>query len=74
MNEPEQAELRKLLHDIRSPFSIICMGVDALKALRDDEQQFNAICATIEQEGIERLREKLDALPDAIAKMTQPRG
>lgn len=74
MNDPSHAALRKLIHDIRSPFSVISMGVEALRSLRNDEEQFNAICDTVEQEGIEKLRAKLDELPDVIAKiMQQPR-
>jgi hypothetical protein len=71
MNKTEHEKLRQLIHDIRSPFSVICMGLDALRALREDEEQFLAICDTIEQEGIARMREKLDELPESIARLLQ---
>jgi hypothetical protein len=69
MNDSQLPDLQRLMHDIRSPFSIISMGIEALRALRDDEEQFQAMCQTIEQEGIDKLRERLDALPDQIAKL-----
>jgi hypothetical protein len=74
MNESDHAELRQLIHDIRSPFSVISMGIEALRALRTDELQFNSICDTVEQEGVEKLRAKLDSLPDVIAKMLEHRS
>jgi signal transduction histidine kinase len=63
----EQAErLRQLTHDLRSPLSILSMGVETLKSLRADEQQFDLVCSMLSKEGIEPLKEMISRLADEV--------
>jgi signal transduction histidine kinase len=61
------AELQQWIHDIRTPLSIISMGVDALDRARHDDGQFVELSQMIVNEGIKPLNDLLDALgkPDA---------
>lgn len=51
-----QKSLRQLAHDFRTPLSVICMGLEALKHVRHDEQQFDELLRMMVSEGTERLK------------------
>jgi signal transduction histidine kinase len=56
------AELQQWIHDLRTPLSIISMGVDALQRVRHDDQQFKELSEMIAREGIGPLNRLLDEL------------
>jgi signal transduction histidine kinase len=56
------AELQQWVHDLRTPLSIISMGVEALQRVRHDEQQFDELTDMILREGVGPLNSLLDAL------------
>jgi hypothetical protein len=53
--------VRKLAHDLRSPLSVICMGLEALEFVREDQEQFNTIRQMMQSAGTE-LKEFIDYL------------
>lgn len=55
-------ELQQWVHELRTPLSIISMGVEALQRVRDDERQFEELSAMILHEGVRPLNELLNAL------------
>jgi signal transduction histidine kinase len=48
--------LRKLAHDLRSPLSIISMGIEATRAMKNDPTQLDALCDMMAREGVEPLK------------------
>lgn len=65
--------LRQLAHDLRTPLSIISMGVEALKSVRTDAEEFATLVAMIEDEGIARLKEALTSLAEEpLAEADEP--
>jgi signal transduction histidine kinase len=38
-----QNRLRKLAHELRTPLSVICMGLQVLESVRNDDEQFKTI-------------------------------
>ncbi len=63
-NPMYRQRLRQLAHDLRTPLSIISMGVEALKSVRTDAEEFATLVTMIENEGIARLKEALTALTE----------
>lgn len=61
------AELHKWIHDLRTPLSVISMGIDALKRARHDDGQFVELTQMIDNEGIKPLVELLETLGDPEA-------
>lgn len=59
-----RAELSQLIHDLKTPLSIISMGVEALKNVRYDGAQFDVITKMIAEEGIKPLNAMIDSLGD----------
>ncbi|SFJ18199.1 histidine kinase dimerization/phospho-acceptor domain-containing protein [Planctomicrobium piriforme] len=57
-----QQRLRQLAHDLRSPLTVISMGLEALQHARKDDQEFRTLCDMIEQQGIAVLQAKLESL------------
>lgn len=55
-------ELQQWIHDLRTPLSIISMGVEALQRVRLDEKQFQELTEMILSEGVTPLNLLLDAL------------
>ncbi len=51
--------LGKLVHDLRTPLSVISMGLEILKQVRHDEEQFGRVLAMISQEGVEPMKRLL---------------
>ncbi len=48
--------LRKLAHDLRSPLSIIAMGIEATRAVKNDPTQLEALCDMMAREGVEPMK------------------
>lgn len=48
--------VRKLAHDLRSPLSIIAMGVEATRAMKNDPHQIDALCDMMAREGVEPIK------------------
>ena len=48
--------LRKLAHDLRSPLSIIAMGIEATRAMKNDPSQLDALCDMMAREGVEPMK------------------
>jgi len=55
-------ELQQWVHDLRTPLSVISMGIDALRSVRHDDQQFKELFEMISREGIGPLNRMLDQL------------
>ena len=55
-------ELQQLIHDLKTPLSIISMAVEALKSVRHDDEQFAHLTKMIEDEGVKPLNAMLDSL------------
>ena len=51
--------VRQLVHDLRTPLSVISMGLEILKQVRHDEEQFGRVLAMISQEGVEPMKRLL---------------
>ncbi len=45
--------VRKLAHDLRSPLSVICTGLQAMESVRTDEETFNMLREMMEAAGTE---------------------
>jgi|GEM_PF-3222238 len=52
----EAGRLRQLAHDLRTPLSIISMGLEILKQVRHDDEQFAHMLKMITTEGVEPLK------------------
>lgn len=61
--------LRQLAHDFRTPLSVVAMGLEALKHVRHDEQQFQEMLQMITLEGTERLKSLINDLAEEAARM-----
>lgn len=55
-NEELHKILRKLAHDLRSPLSIIAMGIEATRAMKNDPNQLDALCDMMAREGVEPIK------------------
>ena len=62
------SELQQWAHDLRTPLSIISMGVEALQRVRHDDRQFNELMDIIQRDGINSLNNLLDALGNENAQ------
>jgi hypothetical protein len=49
--------LRKLAHDLRSPLSIVAMGIEATRAMKNDPAQLDALCDMMAREGVEPIKQ-----------------
>ncbi len=58
-------KLRKLAHDIRSPLSVLAMGIEAIRALKDDPAQLDALCDMMANEGITPIKNSLNQMVDS---------
>jgi signal transduction histidine kinase len=66
------AELQQWVHELRTPLSIISMGVEALQRVRHDERQFDELSAMIMREGVRSLDNLLTSL--ANENLPSPAG
>ena len=64
--EVDAERFRQLIHDLRTPLSIICMGLDALKHVRHDDEQFAQILKMISSEGTGPLKEFIAGLAERL--------
>lgn len=80
MSQDHQAEpsadsyhqkLRQLAHDLRTPLSILVMGLEALKRLKPDDPQFKLIVEMMTREGTQPIRGFIDSLATQTGS-TQP--
>lgn len=60
--------LRKLAHDVRTPLSVICTGMEALRAVRDDADRFAEVYKTIQEQGVGPLQESVSKLVEAACE------
>ena len=56
-----QQRVSKLAHELRTPLSVICMGLQALESVRNDDEQFKMIHQFMESAGKE-LTQLIDAM------------
>jgi len=61
-NRMLHADLSLLIHDLKTPLSIISMGVEALKNSRHDDGQYAELTKMIVDEGIKPLNAMIDLL------------
>lgn len=52
----KEQQVRAYAHEIKNGLYVVQMGIEALKSVRSDAHQFEEVCNTIEQDGIEALR------------------
>lgn len=56
------AELQQLIHDLKTPLSIISMAVEALQSVRHDDEQFAHLSKMIIDEGVTPLNAMIESL------------
>lgn len=72
-NPTDKAQyLRQLGHDVKSPLTVISMGLQALKSLRLDAQEFNEVYDTIMHDGLDQLKAAVDRLVQAACYPETP--
>ena len=63
---PEQTEqLRQISHDVKSPLTVIVMGLEALGMIVDEGSEEMELVRMIQNDGIEPLRLKVQELLEA---------
>lgn len=66
MADPEKSQkdvLRQLNHDLRSPLSTIAIGIEALRAVKHDAAQVDALLDMMAEQGVEAIKKILADLP-----------
>lgn len=58
--------VRKLAHDLRSPLSVICSGLQAMESVRTDEETFNMLREMMQSAGTE-LKDLIETLAPSCA-------
>ena len=58
--------VRKLAHDLRSPLSVICTGLQAMESVRNDEETFNMLVEMMQSAGKE-LKDLIETLAPSCA-------
>jgi len=61
-SEAASQRLRQLAHDLRTPLSIMSMGLEVLQHVRNDDEQFGEMCRMMSREGIEKIKALIEAL------------
>ncbi len=56
--------LHKLAHDLRTPLSIIAMGIEAIRALKHDPAQLDAICDMMSAQGVEAIKQHINRMTE----------
>lgn len=54
--EKHRKQLRQLEHDMKSYLGVVTMGMQALKLVREDPEEFTEMHKSIEEEGVEPLK------------------
>lgn len=62
--------LRQLAHDLRSELFVITMGLEQLKLVRQDEQQFLEVWQLLTKESVEKLKSLINGLADEAQRCT----
>lgn len=62
--------VRKLAHDLRSPLSVMAMGIEAIRIMKHDPSQCDALCEMMAKEGIESMKRILEEM----VQRTSPAG
>ncbi len=55
-HEERPKKLRQLEHDIKTYLGVVTMGMQALKLVREDPDEFAEMHQSIEEEGVEPLK------------------
>lgn len=55
-------KVRSLNHDIKNHLFVLGMGLQTLEAIRSDPDQFREVLETIENEGLEPLKQSIQEL------------
>ncbi len=58
--------VRKLAHDLRSPLSVICTGLQAMESVRTDEETFTMLREMMQAAGTE-LKDLIETLAPSCA-------
>ncbi|MGN6133421.1 MAG: hypothetical protein ACTHOU_02930 [Aureliella sp.] len=61
---------RKLAHDLRSPLSVISMGIEAIRIMKHDPIQCDALCDMMAKEGIDAMKRILEEMVERTASAT----
>lgn len=56
--------LRRLAHDLRSELFVIAMGLEQLRLIRQDEQQFREVYQMLSTDSVERLKALINELAE----------
>ena len=66
LNSPYEEQLhqtvRKLAHDLRSPLSVMAMGIEAIRIMKNDPTQCEALCEMMSREGIDSMKRILEEI------------
>ena len=54
--------VRKLAHDLRSPLSVMAMGIEAIRIMKNDPDQCDALCEMMSREGVESMKRILEEM------------
>lgn len=68
----QEQKLRQCVHDVRTPLGIISSGLEALKLVRDNPEQFATIYESVRKDGVEALTQKVDELVEVATKPGKP--
>lgn len=63
--------VRKLAHDLRSPLSVICTGLQAMESVRTDEETFTMLLEMMQAAGTE-LKDLIETLAPSSADTDSP--
>jgi len=70
-NEDYEKRVRELAHDLRTPLSVICMGLQVMQSVRNDDEQFNTIHQFMDRAGKE-LTQLIDSMAaESVANPTE---
>ncbi|QDT15016.1 hypothetical protein [Alienimonas californiensis] len=61
-DDPRQQRLRQLGHDVKTQLLVVSLGLEALQGLRDDPEEFAQVCQEIRRDGVEPMKELIDAI------------
>ena len=62
--------IRKLAHDLRSPLSVMAMGIEAIRIMKNEPDQCDALCEMMAREGVESMKRILEEM----VEKSQPNG
>ncbi len=65
MTPEKSLQLRQISHDVKSPLTVIVMGLEALGMILDEGSEEMEMVRMIQNDGIEPLRLKVQELIDA---------